>query len=379
VFYQRQLGSRMQLTKVYLIHHGADEEDAAAGAAEQVFRVAGVGELFGVDAAALIGDYEDEVAAGVLVGERDVLVGVVLVAVQDGVDGGFADGHGDVETGVLIQPGLGGEFLRHRFDLADAIHGGVEEDDVPSFDRFAQQFVPANLAANRVRPRRVRFRNPDGSFLGATVCVKACRRQVRIQGFRCLNHTRGSVTMARSATAILAIAVSCVPGVAQPKAEKPQSAAKLELSMEIATTNDEGYPSAIRISVKNVGGVSVDMPVLKQGCSPDNGIEIQSTWAPDEPTGHGFGSGGACGMGDQPSLLIRARHTWVRLRPGESMTDTERLTWSNGGEKVPGTVEYWVEYTPPDATPAEVAELFEQGYVIPTEKLTTEHSSFHVH
>src|SRR5215472_7800529 len=43
VFYQGQLGARMQLSKVYLIHEGADEEDSAAGAAQKVFGVAGVG------------------------------------------------------------------------------------------------------------------------------------------------------------------------------------------------------------------------------------------------------------------------------------------------------------------------------------------------
>jgi len=185
--------------------------------------------------------------------------------------------------------------------------------------------------------------------------------------------------MARCAIAIFSMAVLCVPGVAQPKAEKAQSLARLELSMEIATTNEDGYPSSLRITVKNVGGIPVDMPVPKQECSPDKGLRIQTNWVPDEPTNHGFGSGWGCGMGDQPSLLFRVQHTWVRLRPGESMTDTERLTWSNGGENVPGSVEYWVEYTPPDATPAEVAGLLEEGYVIPTEKLTTEHASFHVH
>jgi hypothetical protein len=177
---------------------------------------------------------------------------------------------------------------------------------------------------------------------------------------------------------MVAVVVLCVPGFAQTRAQKPQSLARLELSMEIATTNDDGYPSSLRITVKNAGGVPVDMPVLKQGCSPDNGIKIQSTWMPDEPTDHGHGSGGACGMSDYPSLLYRVQHTWVRLRPGESMTNTERLTWSNGGENVPGTVEYWVEYMPPSATPAEVAELLGEGYVIPTDEVTTEHASFHV-
>jgi hypothetical protein len=185
--------------------------------------------------------------------------------------------------------------------------------------------------------------------------------------------------MARFAITILAVVVLCVPGLAQTKAQKPQSLARLEMSMEIGTTDDDGYPSSLRITVTNVGGTPVDMPVLKQECSPDNGIKIQSTWVPDEPTDHGYVSGGACGMSDQPSLLYRAQHTWVRLQPGESMTNTERLTWSNGGENVPGTVEYWVEYTPPSATPVEVEGLLQEGYVIPTEALKTPRASFHTH
>ena len=42
----------------------------------------------------------------------------------------------------------------------------------------------------------------------------------------------------------------------------------------------------------------------------------------------------------------------------------------------PGTVEYWVEYFPPVATPQEVMELLQAGFIIPTEKLHTEHQTF---
>jgi hypothetical protein len=165
---------------------------------------------------------------------------------------------------------------------------------------------------------------------------------------------------------------------AQQNARKVDSPAKLELRAEVATTDDNGNPSSLRITIKNVGAVAVDMPILKTGCSPDNGIRVQVSWVSDAPTGYGVGSGGACGTSEMRTLLRRVQHEWVRLRPGESMSDTERLTWSTGGENVPGTVEYWVEYTPPNATSQQVNELMEDGYYIPTEKLETEHSAFHV-
>jgi len=149
--------------------------------------------------------------------------------------------------------------------------------------------------------------------------------------------------------------------------------------MEIAATDDDGNPSALRVTVTNVGDVPADMPILSQGCAPDNGIRLQSTWIPDEPSGRGYGSGYGCGIVDGPGLIYRVEHDWVRLRPGEFMTDTERLVWDRRDEEGRGTVEYWVEYTPPAVTTKEAANLLQSGYVIPAEKLETPHASFRVH
>ncbi len=68
---------------------------------------------------------------------------------------------------------------------------------------------------------------------------------------------------------VLALAGLMVSGSAgaEGKKTKPESLAKLELSVEIATTDDDGYPSALRITIRNVGGVPVDMPVLHERCS----------------------------------------------------------------------------------------------------------------
>ena len=48
MFDQSQFCSRFELTEVDLIHEGADEEDAAASAAQEIFRSERVGEVFPV-------------------------------------------------------------------------------------------------------------------------------------------------------------------------------------------------------------------------------------------------------------------------------------------------------------------------------------------
>jgi hypothetical protein len=184
--------------------------------------------------------------------------------------------------------------------------------------------------------------------------------------------------MGRFLVLVLAGLMACGSASAQQKKAKPESLAKLELSVEIATTDDDGYPSALRITITNVGGVAVDMPVLKEACTPDNGLRIQSSWTPDESR-PGVGRGYGCGEGDGPGLMHRIQHEWVRLRPGESMTDTEHVEWSDYEKDGPGTVEYWVEYEPPAVTDGEAATVQQAGYIIPTEKLETQHSSFHMH
>jgi len=52
----------------------------------------------------------------------------------------------------------------------------------------------------------------------------------------------------------------------QQKTEKPPNPVYLELSAEVATTTDDGYPAALRITVKNVGNVAVDMPIPISPC-----------------------------------------------------------------------------------------------------------------
>ena len=163
---------------------------------------------------------------------------------------------------------------------------------------------------------------------------------------------------------------------AQQERAKPRSPAELGLTAEVATTTDDGYPSTLRVTLKNVGGATVDMPMLAQGCSPDNGERLVVSWTSDDSS-LDSGSGMSCGMSDQGSLMTRLKRDWIRLRPGESMTVTERIR-GKYDETKRGTVHYQVEYDPPRATNADLAQVFSAGFVIPTEKLTTTEQSFRI-
>ena len=126
MLHKGELGTRMQLSKVYLIQEGTDEKDASAGAAEEIFWSEGVGKRVWVESFALVGDFDDEGFSVVFEGDGDLFVGVVCVSVQDCVDGGFTGCHDDAEAFILIEAGIEGEFFHSLFDLGDAIHGGSE-------------------------------------------------------------------------------------------------------------------------------------------------------------------------------------------------------------------------------------------------------------
>ena len=152
--------------------------------------------------------------------------------------------------------------------------------------------------------------------------------------------------------------------------------ARLELTMEIATTSDEGYPSALRVTIKNVGGETVSLPVFGAGCSPDNGTRVVVTWVSNDGS-QARGGGGGCGTNDVGSLKDRVEKRWLRLRPGEFLTTTESLL-NRYDPAERGTVRYSVEYEPPLARKGEIAELAAAGYVIPTELIRTDERTFQI-
>jgi hypothetical protein len=166
--------------------------------------------------------------------------------------------------------------------------------------------------------------------------------------------------------------------VGQLNKEKPLNPAQLELTMEVAATTEEGYPLVLRVTVKNVGNVAVDMPMPMVPCVPGGGgVEMRFEWHPKNPGDlRGKGSSGTSCMQDHfASLMYRVRHDWIHLQPGEFITVSESLR-SRFQEIDPGTIEYWAEYIPPKAYTAELVELKQAGFIVPTEKIETAHHTF---
>src|ERR1700739_3187692 len=97
MFDEGQLCSWMQLLEVYLIHEGANEKDAATGASQKVFRSQGIGKCAGIKALTLICDANDERVAGIFERCSDALVRIIGIAMEYGIDSGFANGHCDLE------------------------------------------------------------------------------------------------------------------------------------------------------------------------------------------------------------------------------------------------------------------------------------------
>ena len=181
-------------------------------------------------------------------------------------------------------------------------------------------------------------------------------------------------------TAYAAILICAATFTAVAQQRKPQSLAQLDLASEVATTTDDGQPAALRITLKNIGSITVDLPMPGIGCSgPDGAVQALLTWHsndPEDKSGYGFGCGGA--VSDRLGLVERVRKEWIRLRPNETLTFTENLRSRISNWK-PGTVEYQVEYEPPSLNPEELKQLEAAGYVVPTEEIRTEIRTFAIH
>jgi len=161
----------------------------------------------------------------------------------------------------------------------------------------------------------------------------------------------------------------------QPKAENPRNPVNLELTAEVAATTEDGYPSALRITLKNVGDMAEDMPMPNFGCpGGDGALHVQVEWQSEDGMA---GSGGGCGgrLDHRPPLIERVRHEWLRLQPGEFLVMSQSIRPSLQ-DLQPGFVSYWVEYSPPILKAAEILELQGAGYLVPTQKIETTHETF---
>jgi hypothetical protein len=162
-----------------------------------------------------------------------------------------------------------------------------------------------------------------------------------------------------------------------PAASPAPNPVHLELTLEIAATTKDGQPAALRVTLRNAGSLAVDMPLPALDCHLGDGdLTVEFDWhSADMDDLSGYGSACIGGADHEPPLMERVEKKWLRLQPGESMTQTMSLR-EKFGRFNPGTVDYWVEYSPPRLSKADVAQLEAAGYLPPTEQVKTEKKSF---
>lgn len=167
---------------------------------------------------------------------------------------------------------------------------------------------------------------------------------------------------ARICLAVLSmVALRAVGSSGQAARPEEQIPVRLAIDLETATTADDGRPSSLRVAVKNVGTVTVWMPVLGQECT-----YVHVRWA-------GMLEEFACGMSDTATLTGEGiTRSWVQMRPGEFMSYTVAVSPPTDDRRR----EFWVVYEPPSATTEEATRLLQSGYAIPTERVESAHQTY---
>ncbi|HEV2133016.1 MAG TPA: hypothetical protein VGR47_02015 [Terracidiphilus sp.] len=156
-------------------------------------------------------------------------------------------------------------------------------------------------------------------------------------------------------------------------AQKRADPVQLELTMDVATTTNDGSPAAVRFTLTNAGYSAVDLPIPAIDCSGDVGsIVVRAVVHQEGPGSGGYGHGCGGGMGDLPPFLTRVKSTWLHLRPGEYLTFTGDLRSMLDKVNGPATYTYWAEYQPPELSPKERNELNQNGYLVPTSTVKSE-------
>lgn len=165
---------------------------------------------------------------------------------------------------------------------------------------------------------------------------------------------------------------------AQTAGEKAPSLTHLALRMEVATTNDDGSPQALRFTLTNEGSFAVVLPMPAMDCITGNGrVHLQSKIIAGKPVGSGSGHGcGSSGGHGEASIVERIKKEWLQLEPGEFLAFTgdgrSMLDKSNGLI----TYEYWAEYEPPKLSETDRNRAQEAGYETPIESVTSAHLTF---
>ena len=177
--------------------------------------------------------------------------------------------------------------------------------------------------------------------------------------------------------AMSALALS-VAGFAQ-SVVKSASPAKLELKMEVATTNDDGSPQALRFTLTNAGDVAIVLPEPAILCSGIYGrLYVQSKIIAGTPKAAGLtvGCTYTSGMDQSRTIVETIRDSWFHLRPGEFLVftvDGRHLLAKSEGLI---TYEYWAEYNPPMVNDVLRIEAESAGYHIPSDSVASAHLTY---
>lgn len=165
---------------------------------------------------------------------------------------------------------------------------------------------------------------------------------------------------------------------AQTIAKGPVNPAELELTMEVATTNEDGSPQALRFTLMNKGNIAVVLPIPAIDCITGNGrIYLHSKIIAGKPEGGGVGHGCSSGGGHGERTIIETiKKRWFQLQPGEFLVFTgdgrAMLDKSDGLM----TYEYWAEYEPPHLSEADRDSASQAGYIVPTNDVVSSRLTF---
>ena len=121
MFDQRNLCSRTQLAKVYLIHVRAHKENASPGRPKEVFLGERVGNFVRIEPGALVRDTNSKLGIAQLEAYRNVFGGVLLVAMEHGVYRSLTGDHGNIGRRILVKAGFAGVSFRCFFDRMNAL------------------------------------------------------------------------------------------------------------------------------------------------------------------------------------------------------------------------------------------------------------------
>ncbi|HWE87294.1 MAG TPA: hypothetical protein VG267_20275 [Terracidiphilus sp.] len=155
--------------------------------------------------------------------------------------------------------------------------------------------------------------------------------------------------------------------------------ARIELTLDVATTTEDGLPAALRFTLRNIGDVPVEIPPPAIDCIVSDGsIRIKAVIHFDGPEGVRRGHGCGGGVSHEPSLLVRIRTEWFHLRPGEYLTFMGDARNMIDRSDKPATYEYWAVYEPPKLTAKELGIVAQNGFVIPSEPVESDSLQFHM-